>query len=309
VSDSILIVEDEEDIAQLVAMNLEVEGYDCHIARRGDDALDAALRLRPALVILDLLLPGVDGVEVCRLLRKDPRTASAAIIMLTARASPADCVAGLEAGADDYIDKPFDVGELVARVNTSLQRARRLRSTSPLTGLPGNFEIEARLDGRIVGDEEFALLHIDLDSFKSYNDHYGFLRGDRAIVHTARIVLEAAEEVGGADAFVGHIGGDDFVVVCGAGNAEVVASAIVERFDRQVAELYDGVDQQAGFIELVDRAGATHRHPFLTISIGVASSAVRSFESSTEAAAVAVELKRFAKGTPGSAWRIDRRQS
>jgi diguanylate cyclase (GGDEF)-like protein len=268
-----------------------------------------ARRLRPGLVVLDLLLPGLDGVEICHLLRKDPRTASVGIIMVTARTSPMDRVVGLEAGADDYVDKPFDVRELVARVNTSLRRARRLRATSPLTGLPGNFEIETRLDARIAGDETFALLHIDLDGFKSFNDRYGFLRGDQAILHTAHIVVEAAEEIGGPDAFVGHIGGDDFVLVCGADHAEVVASAITERFDRRVAELYDDADREVGYIELVDRTGATHRHPLLSVSIGVASSEVGNFSSSIEAAAIAVELKGFAKAAPGSAWRIDRRKA
>ena len=308
-SESILIVEDEQDIALLVATTLETEGYVCHVASRGDDALDLALRVRPDLVVLDLLLPGLDGVEVCRLLRKDPRTASAGIIMLTARCSPIDRVTGLEAGADDYVDKPFDLRELVARVNTSLRRARRLRATSPLTGLPGNFEIESRLDSRIAGEEEFALLHVDLDGFKSYNDHYGFLKGDRAIVQTAHIVVSAAEDLGGADAFVGHIGGDDFVVVCGVDQAEAVAERITVAFDREVGDLYDNEDRDQGFIELTDRAGATHRHPMLTVSIGVASSRVRSFASSTEAAAVAVELKAFAKAVYGSVWRIDRRTS
>ena len=168
-AESILIVDDEPDISALVAVNLEAEGYECHIAARGDDALDLALQLRPDLVILDLMLPGVDGVEVCRLLRKDPRTATAGIIMLTARSLHSGRLAGLEAGADDYIDKPFDVDELVARVHASLRRARQLRATSPLTGLPGNFEIEARLDAKLADGADFALLHVDLDGFKAYN--------------------------------------------------------------------------------------------------------------------------------------------
>ena len=155
---SILIVDDEDDIARLLAVNLEAEGYECHLAGKGDDALDLALKLRPDLILLDLMLPGIDGVEVCRLLRKDPRTAFVAIIMLTARSLPADRIAGLEAGADDYVDKPFHIDEILARVHRSLLRGRQLRATSPLTGLPGNFVIEAVLDRRIADGDEFALL-------------------------------------------------------------------------------------------------------------------------------------------------------
>ncbi|MCU1375141.1 MAG: DNA-binding response regulator mtrA [Actinomycetia bacterium] len=308
-AESILIVDDEPDIAGLVCINLEAEGYDCHVASRGDDALDVALQLRPDLIILDLMLPGVGGVEVCRQLRKDPRTASAGIIMLTARSLPRDRVTGLEAGADDYVDKPFDVDELVARVHTSLRRARHLRATSPLTGLPGNFEIESRLDRMLEEDLDFALLHVDLDGFKAYNDHYGFVRGDRAIVLTSRVIGQAVDAVGDHESFVGHIGGDDFVVVCAADRAEDMARTIVASFDDLAASLYDPEDRALGFIELADRAGHMHRYPFLSVSIGVASTTIRPFASSAEAAAVAVELKRFAKAAHGSAWRIDRRHS
>jgi diguanylate cyclase (GGDEF)-like protein len=308
-AESILIVDDEPAVAELVCINLEAEGYDCHVASRGDDAIQLALDLRPDLVILDLMLPGVDGVEVCRQLRKDPRTATVGIIMLTARSLPKDRISGLEAGADDYVDKPFDVDELVARVHTSLRRARHLRATSPLTGLPGNFEIEARLDSKLADGVDFALLHVDLDGFKSYNDHYGFLRGDRAIVLTSRVIAQAVEAVEDPDSFVGHIGGDDFVVVCTVDRAEDMARMIVTRFDDQVDDLYDAEDRAVGFIELADRAGQLHRRPFLSVSIGIASSNVRPFVSSAEVAAVAVELKRFAKAAHGSAWRIDRRNS
>lgn len=307
-SESILIVEDEDDIARLIAMNLDAEGYETHVANRGDEAFDRAVQLRPDLVILDLMLPGIDGVEVCKQLRKDPRTASVGIIMLTARTLPNERVSGLEAGADDYIDKPFDLEELLARVHSSMRRSRQLRHTSPLTGLPGNFEIEARLDSKIAGGEDFALLHVDLDGFKAYNDRYGFVRGDRAISLTCRVIEEAVSEIGGVGAFIGHIGGDDFVVVCAVDDAEGVSERIVRGFDKLVAELYDPDDREAGYIELADRTGTLRQHPLLSISIGVATTAVREFAGSAEAAAVAAELKAYAKAVTGSAWRIDRRR-
>ena len=307
-SESILIVEDEDDIARLIAMTLDADGYETHITSRGDEAFDCAVRLRPDLVILDLMLPGVDGMEVCRQLRKDPRTAAVSIIILTARTLPDDRVFGLEAGADDYIDKPFDLDELLARVHSSMRRSRQLRNTSPLTGLPGNFEIEAWLDSKLAGGEDFALLHVDLDGFKAYNDCYGFVRGDRAISLTSRLIEEAVSEICGVGAFIGHIGGDDFVVVCDVDEAIAVAERIVDGFDKLVAEIYDPNDREAGFIELADRSGTLRRHPLMSISIGIATTAVRRFAGSAEAAAVAAELKSFAKAVLGSAWRIDRRR-
>lgn len=307
-SESILIVEDEDDIARLIAMNLDAEGYETHVTARGDEAFECAVRLRPDLVLLDLMLPGIDGVEVCRQLRKDPRTASVGIIMLTARTLPNDRVFGLEAGADDYIDKPFDLDELLARVQSSMRRSRQLRHTSPLTGLPGNFEIEARLDTKIASGEDFALLHVDLDGFKAYNDCYGFVRGDRAISLTCRVVEEAVSDICSVDAFIGHIGGDDFAVVCDVDEAIPVAERIIDGFDKIVAELYDPKDREARYIELADRAGTVRQHPLMSISIGAAITGVRTFSSSAEVAAVAAEVKAFAKAVPGSAWRIDRRR-
>jgi diguanylate cyclase (GGDEF)-like protein len=289
-------------------MNLSDEGYECHLAHRGDTAVDLALKLRPDLIVLDLMLPGVDGVEVCRQLRKDPRTTTTSIIMLTARNLPSDRIAGLEAGADDYVDKPFDVDELLARVTGRLRRARQLRQTSPLTGLPGNFEIEQQLDVLISDDDPFALLHADLDSFKAYNDHYGFLRGDRAIVLTARVIGWAVADHGSPSSFVGHIGGDDFAIVCPPESAREIADAIVRTFDEQVPNLYDPDDRERGFIEVADRNGTATRYPFLTVSIGIASTEVRPISSPAEAAAIAVEMKRFAKSAGGSIWAMDRRR-
>ena len=307
-TETILIVDDEVDIANLVAMNLADEGYETHLAHRGDDAVDLALQLRPDLIVLDLMLPGVDGVEVCRQLRKDPRTTSTSIIMLTARTLPRDRIAGLEAGADDYVDKPFDVDELLARVTGRLRRARQLRQTSPLTGLPGNFEIEQRLEVLIADEQPFALLHADLDGFKAYNDHYGFLRGDRAIVLTARVIGWAVADHAPADSFVGHIGGDDFAIVCAPDAARGVADGIVRTFDDQVTHLYDDEDRERGFIEKEDRAGIVQRYPMLTVSIGIASTEIRPICTSAEAASIAVEMKRFAKGVSGSIWAMDRRK-
>jgi PleD family two-component response regulator len=308
-TESIVIVEDEPDIAKLMSTRLSAEGFRCVEVGRGDEVLDVAVEERPELVILDLMLPGLDGIEVCRLLRKDPRTAGVGIIMVTARSLARDRIAGLEAGADDYLDKPFHLDELIARVQTSFRRGRQLRATSPLTGLPGNFEIEARIDAKLQSGEPFALLHADIDLFKGYNDHYGFLRGDRAIVLTARIIQSVVAEVGANEAFVGHIGGDDFAVLCLPEFAERIAERVIGRFDSSVPALYDPDDREAGFTEGVDRSGVVRRRPLISLSVGIASTEMRTFASSAEVAAVAVEMKGFAKAEPGSAWRIDRRRS
>ena len=305
----ILVVDDDRDICRSIEVVLRLEGYDVRIAHEGEDALEQAMRAQPDLVLLDMMMPGIDGYEVTKRLRHDPRTATASIIMLTARALPADKVLGLTAGCDDYIVKPFDPSELVARVQSALRRSRQMREVSPLTGLPGNFQIAAELE-RLVGEEarDFAVLYADLDDFKAFNDHYGFMRGDEAIRATGRLLTDALARHRTSPSFAGHIGGDDFVMVTSAKKAEALAQDIVRNFDLMAPSLYDEDDRQLGYIEVPDRRGVLHHYPFLSISIGVASSATRPIRSQWEASAVATEMKAVAKRKVGSSYEIDRRR-
>jgi two-component system alkaline phosphatase synthesis response regulator PhoP len=121
---TVLVVDDEKDLVELVKYHLEKEGLKCLEARDGETALQVAKERSPDLVVLDLMLPGLDGIEVCRKLRKDPKTSSMAIIMLTAKAEEVDRIVGLEMGADDYMVKPFSPRELVARVRAVLRRGQ-----------------------------------------------------------------------------------------------------------------------------------------------------------------------------------------
>jgi diguanylate cyclase (GGDEF)-like protein len=306
----ILVVDDDRDICRSIEVILRLEGYDVRVANEGEGALEQAARVQPDLVLLDMMMPGIDGYEVTKRLRHDPRTATASIIMLTARALPADKVLGLTAGCDDYIVKPFDPSELVARVQSALRRSRQMREVSPLTGLPGNFQISAELE-RLVeqDDDEFSVLYADLDDFKAYNDHYGFMRGDEAIRATGRLLTDALARNRTSPSFAGHIGGDDFVLVTAAEEGEVLAQDIVRNFDVMAPSLYDEDDRERGFIEVPDRRGVLHHYPFLSVSIGVASSAVRAIRTQWEASAVASEMKAVAKRKVGSSYEIDRRKA
>jgi phosphate regulon transcriptional regulator PhoB len=122
--ETILIVEDEKDIIKMLEYNLEKEGFKTLSARNGEDALDAAYRDRPDLILLDLMLPGMDGLEVCKTLKNDTKTASIPVIMLTAKSQESDKIVGLELGADDYMTKPFSPRELIARIKAVLRRVK-----------------------------------------------------------------------------------------------------------------------------------------------------------------------------------------
>jgi diguanylate cyclase (GGDEF)-like protein len=310
VNERLLIVDDDRDICRYVEVNLTLEGYDVEVEHDGAAAVATALRLQPDLVLLDVMMPGLDGYEVCRRLRADPRTANTSVIMLTAKTLSADKVMGLTAGADDYIAKPFDPPELVARVSSVLRRNRQMRELSPLTGMPGNFQISYELD-RLVNDPvaQWAVIYADLDNFKAYNDTYGFLRGDEAIKATARLLTQVLARHDTNPQFAGHIGGDDFVLVVGADQVEDIARDIVASFDDLAPTLYDEADAAAGFIEVKDRQGTMHRFPLMTISLGVATTVHRRIASQWEASAIATEMKLLAKRAPGSAYELDRRRT
>ncbi|MEA3511132.1 MAG: response regulator [Actinomycetota bacterium] len=306
--DRILVVDDDPDILQYVKTNLEREGFETETASNGVDALVLASENPPSLVLLDVMMPEMDGLTTLRHLRNDPPTASVPVVMLTARALAQDRVKGLDLGADDYITKPFAVEELIARVRTVIRRAQQMRDVSPLTGLPGNFRISAELEQRISEKGPIAVVYGDLDNFKSFNDHYGFMRGDTVIKFTGKVMVDAAAACGGNDAFVGHVGGDDYIAVIDPDHVDEYCSTVIQEFDDGILDFYDTVDAVQGYIEVTDRRGERHAFPLVSFSMGVVTNQDRAIASEWEASAIASEMKEFAKRQPGSTYSVDRRQ-
>jgi len=306
--ESLLVVDDDPFIARLLEIELRAAGYDVRVASDGAVALAVAQERCPDLVLADVMMPNMDGFELTRRLRQDARTATVSVIMLTARGLSADKLEGFAIGADDYIVKPFDTPELLARIRGVLRRSRDTRTQSPLTGLPGNVRIEEEIESRIVRGEPFAILYADLDDFKAFNDHYGFLRGDELIQASAHLIGDAAREVGDHATFMGHVGGDDFVIVVPPDPATEVADAIVSAFNAAAPGFYDEADRERGYIEVTNRRGELQRFGVLTLSIGIASTSKRGFQHYAEAVAVATEMKRYTKGSAISSWAMDRRQ-
>ena len=303
---TILVVDDDPDIGRFVEMNLRLEGYRVLLAADGTRALEMVAEEVPDLVLLDVMMPGLDGIEVTRRLRADSRTSTLPVIMLTAKTMTADRVLGLTAGADDYIIKPFDTLELVARVRSTLRRNAEARAVSPLTSLPGNVRIEDEIAGRVASGQPFAVGYLDLDNFKAFNDAHGFLRGDQVILLLAMALRRAGVGVSPTP-FIGHVGGDDFVLVCLPDQVEPLCRSAVEYFDEHVPSLHDPADVVRGGIEVPDRQGVMRKFPLVSVSVGVATSERRRFDDYREVVAVATEMKGVAKGELGSAIAVDRR--
>src|SRR5258705_12061712 len=208
----VLVADDDPSTRALIDMALQEAGYDCVLAADGKAALEQARATRPDLVVLDVGMPLMNGDEVHRELRRDPRTRYIPVVFVTAKRTTAEMAARLRNGADDFVAKPFDIDELVARVSSSLRRAEELRSLNPLSGLPGNLTISHEIDARLADAADVACLYVDVDHFKDFNDRHGFTRGDRVIAHLPELLSQAVGEVSD-DAFTRHVRRDDFVVL------------------------------------------------------------------------------------------------
>jgi diguanylate cyclase (GGDEF)-like protein len=308
----VLIADDDDQIRHLVSRLLKKEGYSCFEAADGEEVLSMAAHLKPDLILMDVAMPRLSGTEALARLRKDFRTRFVPVVLLTgASASPlkvATLRTGVDEYADDYILKPFGEEELVARVHLVLRRWQSWRELNPITGLPGNTAITEEISSRLREGLPFALLYADIDSFKAYNDHHGFSRGDMVIKALGRIILETLESRGSPEDFAGHIGGDDFVVLTDPARGEEIAEEIVARFDAEAPTWYRPEDRDRGWIEVQDRTRRAHRFPFVSVSIGIVLSQAHPFHSAAQVSDVAAEMKAAVKRIPGSAWAADRRR-
>ncbi|MDQ6876339.1 MAG: response regulator [Candidatus Dormibacteraeota bacterium] len=304
----VLVVDDDEQMLRLVKRVLERAGFECVPIGDGEAAHDAAVDWRPDIILLDLMLGSTTGDQILADIRRDFRTRLIPVVFLTVRSSLKDKVEHLLAGADDYVTKPFIPEELVARLRAVISRSTNTRDLNPLTGMSGNSDILREINKRLKSNERFAVLYPDIDTFKSYNDHYGFLRGDDVIKTLGMIILEVLEAHYSADHFGGHVGGDDFVILTEPGMAEAIASEITKRFDAAVPGLYDEKDRERGWIEFEDRSGSMLKTGLVSVSIGIVVAEPGSYESAAAVASRAAEVKGVAKRMPGSRWVVDRRR-
>jgi PleD family two-component response regulator len=304
----ILIAEDEFSLRLVLRTILEREGFTVLEASNGAEALRLANTEVPDLALLDVMMPDLDGYEVCRQIRGSFTTRHIPVVMLTARTEVGDKVRGLEGGANDYVTKPWDNRELVLRIRNVLEWSAQQRAASPLTGLPGNHSINDEIRRRLASGSPFSLLQLDIDHFKAFNDYYGYARGDQAIQMLARILTEYVHRNGGDANFVGHIGGDDFVVLTAPEDAEPLGEEILAAFNSASRELYDAEDRDRGYVEVLNRRHVIERFPLMSLTIAMVSTDRMPVSHLAELIDIVQELKAHGKGIVGSVLVGERRR-
>jgi len=306
IKERILTIDDDPDILDVLELTLS-EQYEVFQANNGDEGLRMLQQKNPDLIICDYMMPIMNGREFCKALKKDILLRQIPIIMLTGKGEVHDRIGGIEAGADDYIVKPFDPSELLARIRMILKRTESSLDANPLSHLPGNTSIMEEFQRHIDSNEMFAVGYADLDKFKAYNDVYGFEKGDEVIRETARILIQVVREVGGPAAFVGHIGGDDFVFIMDDKLIDEASKKIVEDFNKKIPEFYSKKDYAAGYISGKDRKGNEEKFGLLAISIGIVSNTSHEISHVAQISEIAAELKKYAKSVDGSNFVRDKR--
>ncbi|NLL39692.1 MAG: response regulator [Clostridiales bacterium] len=298
----ILLIDDSSFFAKYIEGIISAADYEFIHASSGEEGLTMVKTEKPDLVLLDVIMPDMDGLEVCRILRESESNNFMPIIILTSSDDEEDKLSSLEYGADDYITKPFNQRELLSRVKNTLKRIERSRSANPLTGLSGNIEIQAELIKKIECKEPFSVIYADIDNFKAYNDVYGFSKGDMAIKITADILTDQVRETGNQDDFIGHIGGDDFVIITSSSDTDSICESIISEFDRRIKEIYTAEDLRNGRILSRDRKGEYVEYPIMTISLAIIDNQECCIDNYYQISRMAAEIKSKAKSITGSSF-------
>lgn len=303
----IYIIDDDES-SMLVFRELFKNDPEYKFISVKSDQIDIALKNIPSIIIVNEDAIEVDVIELCKKIRNDEDNSITPIIVVSSNRDKEHRIKILKESVEYYIRKPVNAQYLYFTIKNLSRLLTINRRISPLTGLPGNVQIHAELKKRISNGEQFSVLYLDLDNFKAYNDEYGFLKGDEIIKFTANTILKCIHTSFSEGAFVGHIGGDDFVAIIPSLHCEELCQSIIANFDAEVTKFFTEEDSEKGYIEVANRKGVIEQFPLTSISIGVVEADKGRFDNMLEIGEVGAQVKHMAKSIMGSSYAIDRRK-
>ena len=305
-----LLVADTEILNLATLIGTLKDDYHVVVAKNGVEVFKQLKKNSIDMILLDTRFPDIDGFEICRRLKADKQTQEIPVIFITSQNSVTDEEKGFDVGAVDYIAKPFNAPTITVRIknqlklSTAIFELKRLNQlaldANPNTGLPGNNSIANEIQRVVAKKEAVCIIYADLDYFKIYNDTYGFARGDDVIVFTANVIKVALQIAGCAGLFLGHIGGDDFVIIVPAEKYAAVAEEIIRRIDQGVLEFYSAEDIERGYVVAMNREGEEKQHPLVSLSMGGVDLSKREVTTALEVIDICTEMKKMAKEQQGS---------
>ncbi len=301
----ILVIDDAVFFTTVINNTLSAAGYEVAIAQSAEEAQGKLKESIPDLILLDVVMPGMSGFDLCKTIRNNTRYCLIPVIIITGQNNDDDRFKGLELGADDYIIKPFASRELLARIHNTLLRIERVRNLNPITWMRGNNDIDEEIRCRIEEKIPYAVLYIDINDFKAYNDVYGFARGDICIRFASACIVEAVGVHGAETDFIGHIGGDDFVAIVEPELAIDIAKDTIARFEKGKSTFFCDKDNQNGYMVSTDRNNAEQRFPLMGLAIAIIMSENQNVANKYELAKKAADLKHRVKDLHKSAYMVD----
>lgn len=299
---------DDDETSVLVFRELFKNDTEYKFISVKSEQIDVALRNIPTIIIINEDAIDVDTVELCKKIRNDDDNSITPVIVVSSNSDKEHRIEILKESVEYYIKKPVNAQYLYYTIKNLGRLLLINRRISPLTGLPGNVQIHAELKKRISNRENFSVLYLDLDNFKAYNDVYGFLKGDEIIKYTADTIVRCVHDYIHEGAFVGHIGGDDFIAIVPILNCDEICKNIIASFDAYVTKFFTEEDVEKGYIEVANRKGIIEQFPLTSISIGVVEADVGRFANMLEIGEVGAQVKHNAKAVMGSSYFIDRRK-
>jgi len=315
----ILIIDDSLQDLRIHASTLREQGYEVLCARSGEDTFMLLESMTPDLFLIDTGMKNLDGYELCRRFKRNTTWRSIPVIFITDSRLPEDIDQGYASGGMDYIVKPCHLSEFLSRVRTQIKlyqlmlQNEEVQATaidaSPLTRLPGNNSIQKAIQDAIDENRDVGIIHTDLDNFKAFNDAYGFTFGDDLLIFNAAILHTALRKVCDGEGFLGHIGGDDFVVMLPADKLLAFGEEVIRSFDEGAPSFYKDEDRERGQIVSVDRQGQIKSFPITSISMGGMYLRDYWFSRYVEVAEICAEVKHKAKSVEGSNIFVDRREA
>ena len=286
-----MIVEDDPDISNMLRIYFQQQGYKVAVAQRGEDALEMCRQQLPHIIVLDIMLPDMDGYDVCRELRGNLRTSHIPIIFLTQKDERSDKIHGLELGADDYITKPFDLEELKLRVKNAMARAQYESLTNPTTGLPSGRLIEAQLR-QLMRRDDWGIIYVGIQGFSTFCEVYGFVAGEEVLRFAAMVLGRAVDAAGTPNDFIGHIGGDDFIIITDKDLVAPIVEDLQRHFSADVGAHYDWATRQRGYLIMHDEAGKEANVDLMSFSAGLVTADDGPFADIREITEVAASARR-----------------